>query len=280
MSHPQVAPATRRPNAAVRYVRGVGLLGRGFGLAARNPRLMLLGMIPVVIAAAVVIGAFVVLVYFVDELAGTATGFADDWSEGSREFARLLVGIAILGAALLLAVVTFVQLTLLIGDPFYERISTEVEGLHGGVSGEVETGFWRAIWQNLASSGRLLAIAGIVGICLFALGFIPVVGQTVVPVLGASIGGWLLAVELTGVAFSRRGLGLGRRWRALRAHRADALGFGTAVFVCFTFIPFGAVLFMPAAVAGATLLARKALDLPYEQPLARRAIPGVAGRAG
>jgi CysZ protein len=33
------------------------------------------------------------------------------------------------------------------------------------------------------------------------------------------------------------------------------MGFGVAVFVCFL-IPFGAVLVMPAAVAGATLLTR------------------------
>jgi CysZ protein len=40
-----------------------------------------------------------------------------------------------------------------------------------------------------------------------------------------------------------------------------ALGFGIATFVCFL-IPLGAVLVMPAAVAGATLLSRRVLGLP------------------
>jgi CysZ protein len=43
-----------------------------------------------------------------------------------------------------------------------------------------------------------------------------------------------------------------------------ALGFGVAVFCCFL-IPLGAVLIMPAAVAGGTLLARHSLGLPIEE---------------
>jgi hypothetical protein len=42
-----------------------------------------------------------------------------------------------------------------------------------------------------------------------------------------------------------------------------ALGFGVAVFACFL-IPLGAVLLMPAAVAGGTLLSRRVLGLPIE----------------
>jgi CysZ protein len=38
-----------------------------------------------------------------------------------------------------------------------------------------------------------------------------------------------------------------------------AVGFGAAVFACFL-IPLGAVIIMPAAVAGATMLARRVLE--------------------
>jgi CysZ protein len=259
-------PAARRSGFVRRYFHGVGLFGRGMRLAARRPHLLLLGMIPVVIAAVVFIAALVALIYFIEDIAGFATWFADDWPEDSRRITRLLAGIAIVGAGVLFMMITFVQATLLIGDPFYEKISGEVENMYGGVPDEVEVGLWRSVWRTVASSGRLLLIAATAGICLFLLGFLPVVGQTVVPVVGATIGGWLLAVELTGVAYSRRGRSLGERWRALRVHRAETLGFGTAVFLSFTFVPLGAVLFMPAAVAGGTLLARKTLGLPYEPP--------------
>jgi CysZ protein len=41
-----------------------------------------------------------------------------------------------------------------------------------------------------------------------------------------------------------------------------ALGFGVATFVCFLIPVVGAVLVMPAAVAGATLLSRRLFGLP------------------
>jgi CysZ protein len=50
----------------------------------------------------------------------------------------------------------------------------------------------------------------------------------------------------------------------LRRHRWLALGFGVAVFLCFL-IPLGAVLLMPAAVAGATLLTRRVHGQPVER---------------
>jgi CysZ protein len=74
------------------------------------------------------------------------------------------------------------------------------------------------------------------------------------------VGGWFLAIELVGVPFARRGLCLTQRRALLRANRSLTLGFGMAVFVCFL-IPLGAVLVMPAAVAGGTLLARQVLGL-------------------
>jgi CysZ protein len=80
-------------------------------------------------------------------------------------------------------------------------------------------------------------------------------------VIGALFGGWFLAQELVGAPFYRRGMRLPDRRHFLRAHRPLALGFGVAVFCCFL-IPLGAVLVMPAAVAGGTLLARRVLNLP------------------
>ena len=49
----------------------------------------------------------------------------------------------------------------------------------------------------------------------------------------------------------------------LRGHRPFALGFGVAVFLSFL-IPLGAILLMPAAVAGAALLTRRALGQPID----------------
>jgi len=252
-----------------RYLSGARLLARGLGMYARAPRLLLLGLIPVVIVAAVFIAVLVLLLVFIEQITGGVTWFAADWPETPRALIRLVAGVAIIGTATLLATITFTQVTLAVGDPVYERISKQVEDWCGGAPAEVEIGLWRSARHSLVDSAKLIGVTVVTGIPLFLAGFIPVVGQTVVPVTGATIAGWLLALELVSAPFTRRGMRLVHRRRALRRHRPEALGFGTAVFLCFTFIPFGAILLMPAAVAGGTLLARKALGLPF-QPRARQ----------
>jgi CysZ protein len=250
--------------AVGRFFAGAGLLLRGLGLYVRSPKLMLLGIVPALISGVLFVGAFATLVYFVDDIAAVVTPFADDWSTTARNLLRVIAGLAFLGLGGLLAVVSFTAVTLVIGDPFYEKISERVEERYGGTPGSVDVAFWSSLRRSLADSVRLVALTALVGIPLFLAGFIPVVGQTVVPVIGAAVGGWFLAVELVGAPFYRRGMRLPQRRSILKADRPAALGFGVAVFLCFL-IPLGAVLVMPAAVAGATLLARRSLGQPIEE---------------
>ncbi|WP_408635466.1 EI24 domain-containing protein [Phytohabitans suffuscus] len=253
------------PGVVGEFFAGVGLLGRGIGMYARSPRLVLLGIIPALISGLLFVAAFVTLIYFVSDLAELATWFADDWSEGPRDLVRFLAAIGILGLGGLIGVLTFTAVTLLIGDPFYEKISETVEERYGGVPGEVEVPWWLSLRRSLWDSVRLIALSVAIGIPLFFLGLLPFVGQTVIPVIGALVAGWFLALELVGVPFFRRGLRLPDRRRVLAGNRPLALGFGVSVFCCFL-IPLGAVLIMPAAVAGGTLLARKVLGLSIDAP--------------
>ncbi|GGM13035.1 MULTISPECIES: EI24 domain-containing protein [Micromonospora] len=259
MNAPRItAPVT---GAVGRFFAGAGLLLRGLGLYVRSPGLMLLGVIPALITAVLFGLAFFALIYFVDDWTAAVTPFADDWSATARRLTRVIAGLALLGLAGMVGVLGFTAVTLVVGDPFYEKISERVEQRCGGTPDAVEVPFWASLRRSTADSLRLLAISVPIGIALFAAGFIPVLGQTVVPVVGATIGGWLLATELVGAPFYRRGKGLAQRRAALKADRPTALGFGVAVFLCFL-IPLGAVLIMPAAVAGAALLARRSLGQP------------------
>ena len=265
-------PDISRPlTAAKRFVLGAGLLGRGLGIVLSSPKLLVLGLIPAVISGALYLAGLIVLIDFLPGLSRAVTWFADDWAEGWRDLLQVLAGASILGLAVLLGILTFTAVTLLIGDPFYERISELVEDRYGGVPNEVEVGFWRSLRRSLADSIRLISLSVLVGIPLFVLGFVPVVGQTVVPVIGGAVGGWLLALELTGVPFQRRGQRLRHRRQVLARNKAATLGFGVAVF-CSFLIPLGAILLMPAAIAGASLLSRQVLGAavtPTRVPLAR-----------
>jgi len=247
------------------FLTGVRLLLRGIGMYARNPGLLGLGIIPAMISGAMFLFGFAVLIYFSSDLGETVTWFADDWSGGLRDVVRFGATLGILGLGGFLGLITFTAVTLMIGDPFYEKISERVEDRYGGVPNEVEVPWYRSLRRSIADSARLLLVSLCIAIPLFFAGLIPVVGQTVVPVIAASVGGWFLAVELVGVPFSRRGMRLKERRALLRAHRPIAIGFGMSVFVCFL-IPLGVILVMPAAVVGGTLLARRVLGDPIEEP--------------
>ena len=263
---------SRRRNPVREFLDGLGLLGRGIGMWARSPGLLLLGALPALISFVVLTAAFVVLCVFVTDIVGWATPFADGWSAGARDAVRVTLDIALLGAALLVAVLTFTALTLAIGDPCYEAIVRRVDdGLGGVPGGEADVPWWRSLRRSVGDAVRLVLASALTGLLLFVAGFLPAVGQTVVPVIGALVGGWYLSVELTGVAFERRGLRLADRRRALRGRRFLAVGFGTGVFVLFL-IPLGAILVTPAAVAGATLLTRRVLGEP-DRAAVRRPVP-------
>lgn len=273
----------RTAEAAVRpgrnFVTGIGLLLRGLRIYGTNPGLVLLGLLPAVITFVLLVAAVVTVVTFIGDESRWVTWFADDWSRDARDAVRILAGIAIVGVVTLLAILLYTAITLAIGEPFYEKIAERVDDACGGVPNPVDVPWYADIWRGVKESVRLVTLSAVLGVALFAGGFIPLVGQTVVPVLGALVGGWAIAIELSGVAFQRRGMHLRERRRVLRRNRALALGFGTTVFVLFL-IPGVNVLVTPAAVAGATLLTRRALGEPDRpaQPVGSGPARAIAGR--
>lgn len=234
------------------FTSGVGFFLQGFGWVARNGRWWLFGLIPALIAFAVYVVALIFLGTNAGDLAAFLTPFADSWSW--RELFRTLVGVALFLGGLAVAVLTFTALTLAIGEPFYERLSAAADVLET----EDDQPWWRTLPRSIRDSLITLCWVLLFTVPLFFLGFVPVVGQTVVPVLGALISGFFLTVELTTLALERRGMARKQRFALLRANKASALGFGVAVFALFL-VPFVAIVAMPAAVAGAALLVRTRL---------------------
>lgn len=223
------------------------------------PGLMVLGMVPALIVGAAFAAGFIALGINLEAIVTAATPFADNWQEPFRLGARVVLGIALLVAVFIVLLLVFVTVTLFVGAPFYEKIWRHVESRYGAVP-EDTRGIVRATWSGIGDGIRMLLPAVLVAIPLFLVGLIPVVGQVLSPVLGAFFGGWFLAVELVALAFDSRGKTLSDRRATLRSRRPMTLGFGLATYLVFL-LPLGAVIIMPAAVAGATLLARRELGL-------------------
>jgi len=247
-----------RPAPVRDVVAGMSYLVRGLRVWGTSPRLMLLGAIPALIVGIVYVAAIVFLALNLDGLIDWLTPFAAGWDEPWRTGIRLAVGVALIAGVVVLAVSTYAAVTLAVGDPFFERIWHGVEVRAGGAPTELDESFWRSLRRGVGNGIRLLLITILVGILVVVVGLIPVVGPVFGPVLGALFGGWFLTLELSGYAFDARGLSLKQRRRMLGTRRARTLGFGVLTYVLFL-VPFAALALMPAAVAGATLLARDAV---------------------
>ncbi|MGW7276015.1 EI24 domain-containing protein [Streptomyces sp. NPDC054864] len=236
--------------------RGFGYLMKGQRWVAQHGKQFGVGLLPGLITLLLYAAALVALALWGADFVGWATPFADDWSSPWAGLFRGFLTALLFALALLLSVVTFTAVTLLVGQPFYESLSEKVDISVAGYAPESGLPLWRELWISARDSLRIVLRAAVWGVLLFALGFIPVVGQTVVPVVGFCVTGFFLVEELTGVALQRRGVEARERLALLRARKQLAWGFGTPLAVAFL-VPFVAVFLMPGAVAGATLMARE-----------------------
>ena len=256
------ANLTKTPRSAIaELLAGAGLLTRGMSLIVHRPRMFLLGAIPPAITSVIFTGLLIVLITQLEPAVEWLTPFTDGWARGLATTIRVIVGSALVAGAVLLMVISFTVLTLALGSPLYDKLSESVEREFGEVP-ELEENVARGLLRALRQALTLIAASILGALVLFATGFVPVVGQTLVPVLSAMFGGWMLGIELVGASFDRRGmLRLSDRRAAMRTRRLRVLGFAVPTFLLLA-IPFAGVVVFPVATAGGTLLARQLLGEP------------------
>jgi CysZ protein len=247
--------------AVAELIMGAGLLARGLRLIARRPRLFLLGAIPPAITSVIFTGLIIALITQLDPVVDWLTPFADGWARGAATTIRVFVGGALLAGAVLVMVISFTTLTLALGSPLYDKLSGSVEREFGEVP-ELDENVARGIFRALRQALGLIAVAAFGALLLFATGFLPLIGQTVIPAISVIFGGWMLGIELVGSPFERRGLlQLADRRAAMRTRRLRVLGFAVPTFLLLA-IPFAGVVVFPIATAAGTLLARQLLGEP------------------
>ncbi len=242
---------------------GFGSLWTGFGFWRHHVGTMLFGLLPAALAGIVLFGALAALLVFIDPVASALTPFAATWDDGWRTALRVVVGTALVITSGVLAVRVYTALALTIGGPVYERIGTIVDESYGEVRRAGTPGFWRSLRDMSGIVAR--SVLGAAGI--FLIGLVPVVGPVASTVVGVLFTATVISREFTLQAMQVRGLDAAARRALHRRHRWRRLGFGLAVQLCYL-VPLGAVLSMPAAVAGGTHLARRMLGEPVGAPQA------------
>lgn len=149
----------------------------------------------------------------------------------------------------------FTTLANFVAAPFNALLAEKVElQLTGEPLGDMSFGamlkdiprMLKREWQKMMYSlPRLIA--------LFLLGFVPVLGQTVVPLLTFIFSAWLIAIQYCDYPFDNHKISFQRMRNALSQYRTLNFTFGALVSL-FTMIPFVNLVVMPVAVCGATAL--------------------------
>lgn len=150
---------------------------------------------------------------------------------------------------------TFTTVANFIAAPFNALLSEKVEQQLSGES-LAEMGLldllkdlprmlkreWQKMWYSIP---RL--------ILLFLLGFIPILGQTVVPILTFIFAAWLLAIQYCDYPFDNHKINFGEMRQALSKQPILNLTFGGLVSLAMM-IPLLNLVAMPVAVCGATAM--------------------------
>ena len=246
-------------NLITEALGGAGLLLKGAGFLTKRPKLFWLGAVPPLIMSVVFAVVITVLIVQATAIGTAITPFADRWDADARTAAHVLAGIGVVSASTLIMVISFSTLTMALGSPVYDKISEAVDTEISGGLPDTGESWTTSVPRALRQSVILIVIAVAAALPLFLAQFLPVVGQTVVPVIAACFGGWMLCFELIGGAFERRGLlKLAERRAAMRRRRWRALGFSVPCFLLLA-VPFLAVVVFPVATAGGVFLARDLL---------------------
>ncbi len=122
---------------------------------------------------------------------------------------------------------------------------------------------WRE-WQKLMYSlPRYLVI--------FLLGFIPVIGPIIAPILSFVFTAWLMAIQYCDYPFDNHKIPFHQMRFSLAENKWENLGFGSLVSLC-TLVPFLNFIIIPVAVCGATAMwvetyrsQPKFIGLPYRK---------------
>ncbi|OOF52825.1 sulfate transporter CysZ [Rodentibacter trehalosifermentans] len=208
-------------------------------------------LMPILLNVVLLSGLFWLFISQISTMIDWLMSFVPDW----LGFLSVILLVLSVGMILLLFYFTFTTLSGFIAAPFNGLLSEKLEKM---LTGEPinDDGWldmmkdvprmlhreWQKLWYSLPK---------IIG--LFLLGFIPVVGQTIVPVLTFLFTAWMMAIQYCDYPFDNHKISFNVMKNALGEQRSQSLTFGGLVTCC-TFLPIVNLVIIPVAVCGATVM--------------------------
>lgn len=227
----------RALNPLYHIVWGVRFFFLGMRTLTRNPVLLSLSMIPMLLTFVLLLGLAVAGAWIVGRL------LADTLGVGLQIAAQILMFLL----ALLIAYFLYLPVARVLLAPFAEALSRKAHAIN--TSQEIRQnnqGWARAMWEGL----KLVMFQVVVALAALALGLaFPPVGAPI----GIAIAIFLGGLDFFDIPLSTRGLRLRKKLGVIWRNKSLALGFGAAAYLLLL-IPVVNMLALPVGVVGATLL--------------------------
>ncbi|KPK16224.1 MAG: hypothetical protein AMJ62_06430 [Myxococcales bacterium SG8_38] len=245
------------------FARGLAHVFRGMRFVyLQHPGLARYWLIPVVITGVALFGVLYGAASYYDDLAELAWSLFPDgwkaatgWVGGLLTALRWLIGLIAGILIVLLGSILVVVLSSVIAAPFNDALSEAVERIVTGAGAPPFS--LRRVFLDVGRAVRLevlkvVVYGAIVGPMLIASFFIPGVGQ-VISLVGFALTAVYLGVDYVDWPAARRNWSVADRIALTRRQLPAIAGFGAGVWALL-FVPVLNLLFMPAAVAGGTIL--------------------------
>lgn len=232
-------------------------LGLGFHYFIYGWRLMLqrkllpFVLIPIAINSVLMIALLWFFIGNIVDWADWIVSFMPSWLDW---LTIILVPLAVL-SLIMLFYFTFTTITNFIAAPFNALLAEKVELQLTGeqLNNMTMTEMLKDVPRMLKREWQKMMYSIPRFIALFLLSFVPVIGQTIVPVLTFVFGAWLLAIQYCDYPFDNHKISFKRMRNALGQRKILNFTFGTFVSI-FTALPFVNLVVMPVAVCGATAM--------------------------
>lgn len=227
----------RVSNPLYHIVWGARFFFFGMRTLVRNPDLLTLSLIPMLLTLVMLMGLIFGAAWIVGMLIGAAV----------RVEIRLVAQVLMFLLTLLIAYFLYLPLARVLLAPFAEALSRRTRAIDTGRTNRQDDQGWaRAMREGL----KLVMFQLVIAVAALALGLaFPPVGAPV----GVAVAIFLGGLDFFDIPLSTRGLRLRKKLGVIWRNKSLALGFGAATYLMLL-IPVINMLALPVGVVGATLL--------------------------
>ncbi|MGQ0286995.1 sulfate transporter CysZ [Pasteurellaceae bacterium 22721_9_1] len=208
-------------------------------------------IMPILLNILLMIGLFWLFITQISGMIDWVMGFLPSW----LEWLSSIMFIMSLGMILVFFYFSFTMLSGFIAAPFNGLLAEKVEKMLTGenLADVTMADFVRDIPRMLKREWQKLLYSLPIYIALFLFGFMPILGQTIVPILGFVFAAWMMAIQYCDYPFDNHKIAFPTMHAKLKENRIQSLTFGGLVSLC-TLVPIINLVVIPIAVCGATAM--------------------------